>query len=182
MPYDPDLERWLVERLTACLGTRSGPESFTATALWPAISAWYLEPAPEVAEADDRVMLEVEYRSGDDDDAFAIDPPEGLEPDTPWFYLTFQRDPGRPTERGRAGHTGGIGLCFAPSPALNSMLDDPEWDTGNLIGLDCVGLAGPAARDFIDQAPVRSIIETFGDQLPAAVLLFGGPLDEVRLV
>ena len=62
------------------------------------------------------------------------------------------------------------------------MLDHPTWDTGNLLGFDCLGLAGPAAKDFIGQAPVRWIVDTFGDQLPAAVVLFGGRLDEVRLV
>lgn len=181
MSHDPDLERWLVERLTTHLGARSEPEAFTAKALWPAISAWFLEPAPQVAEPDDWLMLEVAYRPGDDDDAYAMDPPDGLDPDAPWFYLTFQRNPSLPVDGGRVGHRG-IDLCFAPSPALLAMLDDPKWDTGNLLGFDCLGLAGPAARDFIDQAPVRAIIDAFGDQIPAAVTRFGGVDDDVRLV
>jgi len=67
---------------------------------------------------------------------------------------------------------------FAPNPALTALTSDPKWDRGNLLGFDCLGTAGPEARQTLDDELIRRIVRAGSAEPPTLVSVFAGWLDD----
>lgn len=173
------LGKWVHDRMIDRLTHRSDSTDFRLEAIWPVIVDWYAEPAPGVDQREDWLSLEVAFQTGGDDDDYPIEPPDGLSETAQWFNIDFLRTPNVPVEGGAIQTSAGLSAWFAPTPRLLAMLDDPEWDTGNLLGFDCLGVAGPDAREWCRQPAVAKIVDAFAGLEPAAVVVFDHVGDEL---
>lgn len=174
-------EAWCSARLRALLGEPS-TDGLSLTALRPFVSAWFAERAPGIAAEDDWLAIEVSHQLGDDTDPFPIEPPPGLDENAEWFSIGLLRVLNVPAGENHNQVTVGLDLWWPAMPTLQALLSHPQWDTGNLLGFDCLGNAGPGSEQLMAAPVVTAIFEAFGNTPPSAAQLVSGADDDRRLL
>lgn len=172
---------WCRERLRGLLGEPAAGD-LSLSALRPLVGTWFGERAPGITADHDWLAIEVSHQLGDGTDDFPIDPPPGLATDAEWFSVGMVRILNTPVgDEVIEQQTVGLDLWWPATPQLRTLCQHPRWDTGNLLGFDCLGRAGAAAATLLTAPVVETVFATFADTPPAAAVLVGNRFEDLRL-